>query len=54
MLATLIAWTKVRPGSTDPKDSSDAITTDWEDARAQATTPAELAEIDAIFGRHAA
>ena len=54
MLATLIAWTKGRPGSTDPEDPSDAITTEWEHARAQATTPTELAEIDAIFGRYAA
>jgi hypothetical protein len=34
--------------------TQDAITQEWELARARATSDAELAEIDAIFGRHAA
>jgi hypothetical protein len=38
----------------DLDDDLDPITREWELARRRATTPAELAEIDAIFGRYAA
>jgi hypothetical protein len=67
MLARLIARSRDRSGPTVRQDdtitedtitqdtvSQDAITQEWELARARATSDAELAEIDAIFGRHAA
>lgn len=54
MLARLIARSRDRSGPTVRQDDTVSITEEWELARARATSDAELAEIDAVFGRHAA
>jgi hypothetical protein len=55
MLARLIerAHSLLMDDTNSPGDGS-CLTDEWDRARARATSPAELAEIDAIFGRHAA
>ncbi len=54
MLARLMARAKDRPAKGEPLDEHEMILREWEQARENATSAAELAEIDAIFGRHAA
>ena len=55
MLARLRTLIMDRPSQDEPLgDERDAILREWEQVREQATSAAELAEIDAIFGRHAA
>jgi len=55
MLARLIehAHALLVDDTTSPGDG-DSLTDEWDRARARATSPSELAEIDAIFGRYAA
>jgi hypothetical protein len=51
----MFRWVRSLTGflHTDPRPS-DELRTEWDRLRARAQTPAERAEIDAIFSRHAA